>query len=68
VPKAGRKTLNDGYPRTEWAIEQNQWQRILQGYYASITFVDRKVGQVLDALNKSPYRDNTIVVLWSDHG
>ena len=68
VPKAGRKTLNKGYPRTEWAIEQNQWQRILQGYYASITFVDRKVGQVLNALDKSPHRDNTIVVLWSDHG
>ncbi len=68
VPEAGKATLNQGYPRTEWAIEQNQWQHILQSYYASITFVDRKVGQVLDALEKSPHHDNTIVVLWSDHG
>ncbi|MFW2385934.1 MAG: sulfatase/phosphatase domain-containing protein, partial [Akkermansiaceae bacterium] len=41
---------------------------IIQSYLASITFVDTKVGQILDALKASPYRDNTIVVLWSDHG
>ena len=68
VPKAGRGTLNDGYPRTEWAIENNQWKHIVQSYLASITFVDSKVGEVLDALEDSPYKDNTIVVLWSDHG
>ena len=68
VSKAARGTINDGYPRTEWAKKENQWQRIIQSYLASITFVDRKIGQVLDALEASPYRDNTIVVLWSDHG
>ena len=68
VPKAGNATINDGYPRTEWAIENNQWKHIVQSYLASITFVDHKVGQVLDALEASPHRDNTIVVLWSDHG
>ena len=68
VPKAGQDTINEGYPRTEWAKENKQWQKIIQSYLASITFVDRKVGQVLDALEASPYRDNTIVVLWSDHG
>jgi arylsulfatase A-like enzyme len=35
---------------------------------ASTTFVDYYVGQVLEALEKSPYKDNTIVILWSDHG
>jgi len=68
VPEAARDTLNDGYPRTEWALKNNQWKHIVQSYLASITFVDSKVGQVLDALEDSPYRDNTIVVLWSDHG
>lgn len=68
VPAAGRATINDGYPRTEWAKEENQWRKIIQSYYASITFADSKVGEVLDALEASPYADNTIVILWSDHG
>ncbi|MGJ8641873.1 MAG: sulfatase [Luteolibacter sp.] len=68
VPAEALKTINDGYPRTEWAIENNKWKDIIHSYLASITFVDSKVGQVLDALNNSAYKDNTIVVLWSDHG
>jgi arylsulfatase A-like enzyme len=68
VPKAGRDTINKGYPRTGWAKENNQWKHMVQSYLASITFVDSKVGQVLDALEARPYRENTIVVLWSDHG
>ena len=68
VPESGVDTINDGYPRTEWAKKEKQWRKIIQSYYASITFADSKVGQVLDALEASPYRDNTIVVLWSDHG
>ena len=31
-------------------------------------FADAQIGRVLDALDSSPRRDNTIVVLWSDHG
>jgi|APSaa5957512622_1039677.scaffolds.fasta_scaffold00780_3 arylsulfatase A-like enzyme len=39
-----------------------------QAYLASIAAVDDCIGQVLDALNKSRFRDNTIVVVTSDHG
>ena len=55
-------------PRTVWAIEKNQWRDIMQAYLACVSFSDHQVGRVLDALEKSPYRDNTIIVLWSDHG
>jgi len=68
IPPAGRAQLNDGYPRTDWAIEEDQWRNILHAYLASISFVDAKIGMVLDALEASPYRDNTIVILWSDNG
>lgn len=68
VPAAALKTINDGYPRTNWAIENNQWRDIVHSYLASVTFVDTKIGQVLDALSSSSYQDNTIVILWSDHG
>jgi arylsulfatase A-like enzyme len=40
----------------------------VQAYLAATSYTDYCVGLVLDALDQSPYRDNTIVVLWSDHG
>lgn len=40
----------------------------IHGYLACMSYADAMVGRVLNALEKSPYADNTIVVLWSDHG
>ena len=48
--------------------EHKQWRQGVQGYLASIAFADAMVGRVISALEKSSHRDNTIVVLWSDHG
>ncbi|PAY20866.1 hypothetical protein CKO51_03760 [Rhodopirellula sp. SM50] len=42
-----------------------QW---LQAYLACVSFVDDQVGKILDAVDASPQRDNTIVVFTSDHG
>lgn len=56
------------YPTTEWAIENNEWENIVQAYLACITFVDAQVGKLLDALEGSAYADNTVIFLWSDHG
>lgn len=41
---------------------------LMLGYLASVSYVDYCLGIVLDSLEMSPYKDNTIVVLWSDHG
>ncbi|WP_063745026.1 sulfatase [Flexithrix dorotheae] len=43
-------------------------KEVLQAYLASVNYADECVGLVLDALAKSRYADNTIVVLWGDHG
>lgn len=40
----------------------------VRAYLANISYADDLVGQILDALADSAYADNTIVVLWSDHG
>ncbi len=40
----------------------------VQAYLATTAYSDAQMGRVLDALDKSPYRDNTLVVLISDHG
>ena len=67
VPELGRKMAR---PQGDHAnvIKYNQWRKAVQGYLASITFVDTCVGRVIDALDKSAYAENTIVILWSDHG
>lgn len=55
-------------PTAEWARDNNEWRNIVQAYLACVAFVDHYAGQVLNALEASPYADNTVVVLWSDHG
>ena len=40
----------------------------VHAYLACISYVDDCIGRLLDALEASPYADNTIVALWSDHG
>lgn len=55
-------------PSTEWAIENGEWKKIIQAYLACVTFVDYEIGRVMEALENSGHADNTIIVLWSDHG
>ncbi|MCO8121125.1 sulfatase [Stieleria sp. TO1_6] len=55
-------------PRTSWLRENHQLKNLTRSYLASISFVDSQVGRVLDELDSSGLADNTIVVLWSDHG
>lgn len=43
-------------------------ERMVRAYLASSSYADAMVGKVLDALKASPYANNTIVVLWGDHG
>jgi iduronate 2-sulfatase len=44
------------------------WRDLVHAYLACVTFVDAQIGRILDALDASPYADNTLIVLWSDHG
>lgn len=44
------------------------WKNMLKHYFASCAIADRAVGRILDGLENSPYKDNTMVILWSDHG
>lgn len=41
---------------------------MIRGYYASTTYVDTLLGQILDELERLGLRENTIIVLWGDHG
>ena len=41
---------------------------LIHGYYACVSFVDAQVGRLLNELDRLELADNTIVVLWGDHG
>ena len=55
-------------PEHSWIVSAGQWEHAVQSYLASVAFADYCLGIVLDALDRSPHRDNTIIVLFSDHG
>jgi len=67
VPEAGVKMAK---PHRDHAnvLKHGQWRKAVQSYLASISFTDECLGRVIDALDNSEYRDNTVIVLWSDHG
>ncbi|MHC4424521.1 MAG: sulfatase-like hydrolase/transferase [Planctomycetota bacterium] len=67
VPPIGKKMAK---PQGDHAkvIKHKQWRKAVQAYLASISFVDACVGRVINALDKSAFADNTVIILWSDHG
>lgn len=69
IPEVGLQ-LNDlpMMPSTKWAIENDEWKKIIQAYLACVSFVDYELGRVLEALKNNEYAENTVIVLWSDHG
>ncbi len=65
IPPIGRRMAGTGFTIIR---KHGQWARAVRARLASCAFADACVGRVLEALEKSRYRDNTIVVLWGDHG
>ena len=55
-------------PRTSTLEQLGELQPLVRAYLASSSFMDSQVGRVLKALEATGRADNTIVVLWSDHG
>ncbi len=67
VPPAGVKIAK---PQGDHAaiLKSGRWKEAVQAYLATIAYCDYEVGRLIDAWEKSPERDNTIICLWSDHG
>lgn len=68
LPATGRHFARRLSGDFDLLVEQDKWAEAVRGYLASISYADSLVGRILDALDKSPYARNTIVVFWSDHG
>lgn len=70
VPRAGREYAlvagTSGLHRS--VVQYGEWTHAVSSYLAAISYVDELVGQLLTALQGSEFAENTLVVLWSDHG
>lgn len=73
VPSGGRKLLERG--RAWWrgilaaeAESPGAWREAVRAYQASASFADHQLGRLLAALAASPYAEETVIVVWSDHG
>ncbi len=67
VPQRGVKMANPNGDHAKF-LELGRWKNAVQSYLATIAYTDMNVGRLLDALDNSSRKDNTIVVLWGDHG
>lgn len=64
---SGEKRRYTDQPKRGVFPEENQ-RKTKQAYYACISYIDAQIGRVLDALEKNGLAENTVVILWSDHG
>jgi len=68
VPARGHNIASRSGNYHKQVIAAGKWREAVQGYLASIAYADALLGKLLDGLGSSSYADDTIVVLWSDHG
>ncbi|RXP62710.1 DUF4976 domain-containing protein [Lutibacter sp. HS1-25] len=55
-------------PTTGEIFDKELKTKLIHGYYASVSYMDAQVGRVIDELERLNILDNTIIVLWGDHG
>lgn len=55
-------------PWEDRVVPEQKARQLMHGYYACVSYVDAQIGRLLKALDDEGLRENTIVVLWSDHG
>ncbi len=63
----GELRMYGGIPK-EGDVDDELTKKLRHGYYASVSYMDAQVGRVMQSLNEMDLRENTMVVLMSDHG
>ena len=58
----------DEMPSIKNRISDEYARKLRHAYFACVSYMDAQVGKVLDALEASGKMDNTIIILWGDHG
>ncbi len=64
----GYTDFTDAAHPTAGTLNEDDARLLKHGYLASVTYLDTQIGKLLDQLDELGIRDNTIIVLWADHG
>src|SRR5262249_26271997 len=67
VPPAGVKMAKPNGDHAKM-LQSGRWKEAVRAYLAAIAYCDAQIGRLLDAYDQSPYKENTIIVFWGDHG
>ena len=67
VPPAGVRMAKPNGDHKQ-ITSAGKWKEAVRAYLAAISYCDAMIGRLIDGFDKSPDRDNTVIVLWSDHG
>lgn len=62
------KRLMDACDHTAFDITDEHIRRARKGYFANVSYVDDKIGEILDVLERTRMADNTVILFVSDHG
>lgn len=69
LPPAIRKSkIARGKQHHEKLVAMDSVKDAIHGYLACVSYADAMLGRLMEAIEKGPNKDNTIIVLWSDHG
>ena len=49
-------------------LDSDFQRELVHGYYACVSFIDFQIGKIINKLKKEGLMDNTIIVIWGDHG
>jgi arylsulfatase A-like enzyme len=49
-------------------IPKETARKLVHGYYAAVSYMDAQLGRILDALKEHGFDNNTVIILWGDHG
>ncbi|MEZ6096553.1 MAG: sulfatase [Pirellulaceae bacterium] len=60
--------INFPKPSDEKRVSEADARHLMHGYYASVAYIDAQIGRLLDRVEALGLSENTVIVLWSDHG
>ncbi|MBN69164.1 MAG: iduronate sulfatase [Gimesia sp.] len=67
IHNSGELRAYAGIPR-KGPVSEETARNLIHGYYACVSYTDAQIGKLLAELDRLQLSDNTIVVLWGDHG
>lgn len=57
-----------GHPTSTYRMSEDTVRKLRQGYYASVSYIDALLGDLITHLKALDLYDNTIIIVWGDHG